>query len=205
MWKLDKAIQDRWRSDGFTGGGRHFRRLVNPYIHCISIQRHSACDRFCIEYGVSLDFLHRTAPEENFVEYRKTTAYHCLIGGRLESSQCDHFHWWMDESYTVDAFIEAYEQQAVPLFDFYSDFPNPFYQLDPSSAEHWMKGPYMSAMQIREIAWFAGQVSVYLGDEDRAWTFFQTGLSAARSEDAGDRGLIAALERALDRLGGARE
>jgi hypothetical protein len=95
------------REAGFKGSGRHFRRIVNGFAECISLQGSRYGGKFAINLGIQP----LSIPDVmgNDVDPRKIDEISCEFRRRLSETDCDQ--WW---SYTqlISSKVSAAENAA---------------------------------------------------------------------------------------------
>ena len=94
----DYRIENAWRDHlapvlrdaGFKGSGRHFRRTINGFVECVSLQGSQCGGKFAINLGIQP----LAIPDVmgNDVDPRKIEEIHCAFRRRL--SETDFDQWW---------------------------------------------------------------------------------------------------------------
>jgi Domain of unknown function (DUF4304) len=115
----DYRIEDAWREHlaptfraaGFKGSGRHFRRIVNQFAECVSLQGSRHGGSFAINLGIQP--LQIPDVMGNDVDPRKIDEISCEFRRRLSETTCDQ--WWSFTQLKSSKIIAA--QDAATMFE----------------------------------------------------------------------------------------
>jgi Domain of unknown function (DUF4304) len=115
----DYRIEHAWRdylapvlrSAGFKGSGRHFRRIVNQFAECVSLQGSQYGGKFAINLGIQP----LSIPDVmgNDVDPRKINEISCEFRRRLSETGCDQ--WWSYTQLKSSKIVAA--QNAAAIFE----------------------------------------------------------------------------------------
>jgi hypothetical protein len=123
------------RSAGFKGSGRQFRRIVNQFAECVSLQGSRSGDRFAVNLGVQPLAIPDVLGKP--VDPRKIDEISCEFRRRLSEGNADH--WWpytqlvSSKVAAAQSSAAMFERFGLAYFHDMTSENSPLLRIDPIS------------------------------------------------------------------------
>lgn len=175
--QTENVLTPLFLEEGFTEQGiDHYRRYVNPFIHCIWLQERSDMEAMCVNLGVHLDFLPvpgriTTPPITDVIEME------CSIRVRLTPNDVFDY-WWPSSSAKkqVTSIKDLYIEKGIPFFEKYTSFPDIFEKIEIDDIKSGEALKILPEKSWIGMAVFLAQIHKHIGNNERAIQFSNFGL-----------------------------
>lgn len=154
----------------------HYRRIDQPFIHCIWLQERSDRKAVCMNMGVHLDFL-PVAGRSTTTPVRDVVEIECSIRTRL-SSKGRMVEWWpaIPAEQQVRSIKALFEEKGVKFFQLYDSFPSVFESITVEDVDTGAALRVLPEMTRRAMALFLARVYEHIGNKGKAVGFAEYGL-----------------------------
>jgi hypothetical protein len=179
-----EEIKAHWfpllREAGFKGSGGHFRRIREPWAHCIFVQSKSDGSACCVNLGAEP----RLQPIRGFTdvpEFTKIKEVECEVRDRLKPRDDCSDWWWTygrnsDEANGSAASLrDTWLNRGEEFFAQYSDLPGPAANTTLADFEAG-RAPFFHTTKVRAVLLYA-RIFMEVRDFPRAIEFSKHGIS----------------------------
>ena len=185
-----RVLKEEWypalRRAEFKGASQNFRRVKEPFVHCIWIQATSDGRGCFANLGVHLNFIpvSNAIASSELPDVEKIDQLSCEIKSRVSPNTAGDSRWSYGNSVAeakqnARNLIAVYWNQGEPYFGKFSELPGVFESMTPADISNWdgeKWRPLFPLWSAPRAAVFVARVYAHLGDHEKAAAFSKAGL-----------------------------
>ncbi|QDT39256.1 DUF4304 domain-containing protein [Stratiformator vulcanicus] len=173
---VELKLKPIMRELGFSGRGRNWNRVREPFIDCVRLQILSDNTACCVSLGEHLTFLPIIGKREP-IDPKRVSADDCEIAFRMTPGEEVDFWWQFSDGDSAQSYLlSTMSAQLEKSFAIYSDFPRPFEEISESNICSEKSERILASMTHIRKALLLARVSEHVGDKHRAKSWARYGL-----------------------------